>query len=233
MSLRNAIGFFGVSAPGPAILYDGNTVAWYIADDLSTITKDGANLVSRWNDKLASGHDLIQLVGINQPLWVSPDSILFDGVNDYLKTAAFVYDQPAMVYMIFRQITWTLNDYIFDGNTDISMQLRQSALTPNMRPRVNATTLAGTGSALGVYQIIRVLYNGATSKFILNGGVPVAGALDNVSPGGFVLGTKATAGTGYSNVQVKEIILRKIADTAANEVIIYNYYAVKYGFPTI
>jgi len=40
------------------VLQDGNTVGWYIASDLSTITKDGSNKVSVWADKLASGHNL-------------------------------------------------------------------------------------------------------------------------------------------------------------------------------
>lgn len=51
-----------VEATYPAILDDGNTVGWYLADDLANITKDGSGFVSAWNDFLTSGHDLLQAV---------------------------------------------------------------------------------------------------------------------------------------------------------------------------
>ena len=46
--------------------------------------------------------------------------------------------------------------------------------------------------------------------------------------GGFTLGSSYVPGN-YSNIQVKEIILRKIADAAGDEQDIYDYLANKYG----
>jgi hypothetical protein len=42
----------------PAIIFDGNTVAWYRYYILGTIVKDGLNRVSAWNDFLGSGRNI-------------------------------------------------------------------------------------------------------------------------------------------------------------------------------
>ena len=49
-------GILNYSAGGvPSVITDGNTVGWWIADDLTTITKNGSNVVSQWRDKLGGG----------------------------------------------------------------------------------------------------------------------------------------------------------------------------------
>ena len=62
-------------------------IAWYDAADASTITI--ATGVSQWNDKSASGFNVVQANTANQPSVQSAsqngrDTILFDGTNDYL-----------------------------------------------------------------------------------------------------------------------------------------------------
>lgn len=64
---------------------------WWDASDSATITKDGSNLVSAWNDKSGNGHHLA-VAGSEHPTWVSAaknglDAVQFigDGANgDYL-----------------------------------------------------------------------------------------------------------------------------------------------------
>ena len=51
--------------------------------------------------------------------------------------------------------------------------------------------------------------------------------------GGFVLGSYYGLNSYFANFQVKEIILRNVADTSGDETAIYNYLATKYGFATI
>jgi len=219
-----------VTSGTPAVLEDGSTVAWYIADNLTTITKDGADLVSRWNDYLGSGHDLIQATGTNQPLW-SSDGILFDGVDNFMKTAAFTYVQPEMIYMVFKQVTWTLYDRIFDGNIVSTGQLAQRETTPNL------LYFAGGGGgdcedpgnlAVNTWGIIRMLFNGASTKFIINETTPITCFPGLSNMGGFTLGARGDD-VSWSNIEVKEIILRNVDDTDANETDIYNYLKNKYG----
>jgi hypothetical protein len=76
------------------------------ASDASTITKDGSNLVSAWNDKSGQGNNLTEAT--NKPLWVnsvynSRPTIRFDGVNDALKVSSFSggsSTQPTTVFIV-------------------------------------------------------------------------------------------------------------------------------------
>ena len=97
----------------PIILEDGNTVAWF--DSTENITKDGSNFVSVWGDKSGLSHDLLQATGTNQPLW-SAAGVLFDGVDNFMQTAPFTFNKPEQLYVVLRQVTWTANRDLWDGN---------------------------------------------------------------------------------------------------------------------
>ena len=114
----------------PNDLYDGHTVAWYDYTDLSTLTLTDSS-VSQWNDKLGSGHNLVQPTGAYQPKWTG-EGILFDGIDNYMKTASLNLTQPETVYIIFKQLSWTYWDIIFDGSTSGSGMLRQMHTSPKL-----------------------------------------------------------------------------------------------------
>ena len=211
----------------PAVLTDGNTVGWYIADDLTTITKDGANLVSSWNDKLASGHNLVQATGTNQPLW-SSSGILFDGVDNYMQTATFTLIQPEFIYIVINQIAWTSDHIIFDGYTTAGGLLYQRTTTPQIAAYAGSY-LNNTNLPVNTLGIVRVLFNGASSKVTVNATTPVTGAGGSGNMAGFTLGNQGNHGGGYGNIQVKEVILRKVADNSTDEASIYSYLKSKYG----
>jgi len=212
------------------ILEDGNTVAWYIADDLTTITKDGANLVSRWNDYLGSGHDLLQAGADNlKPLW-SATGIYFTSAafTQFMKTAPFTLNQPTIVYIVFKQIDWTDNYYIFDGNATRSMSLRQDIATPDWRISAGVSGFE-TGIPLNTFRVVRILYNGAASGYSIDESALTVKDYGNVNAGGFELGSRGGGTQVGANIEIKEIILRKIADPAADQLIIYDYLKDKYG----
>ena len=219
---------------GEAAIRAGNTVAWYDSSDLTTITKDGGNLVSRWNDKLLSGHDLIQATGTNQPLWVVNDGVLFDGVDNFMRTATFPYIQPEFIYAVVRQVTWINTRKLMDGYDADSAVVWELAGSPNLQ------LYAGTGGfpvngnlAVNTWGIMRMLWSGAATKFIINNTVPTTGNPGTPAMNGVCLGARFDGLSGWSNVQFKEVIYRNISDNAVNEVAIYNYLATKYGFATI
>lgn len=56
----------------PAVLYDGNTVAWFKHNDMRTIIRDGANLVQYWFDRYnyAVGANLIPVFDFVPGAWV-------------------------------------------------------------------------------------------------------------------------------------------------------------------
>ena len=214
-------------AAPPPIIEDGNTVGWYISDDLTTITKDASDYISQWNDKLGSGNDLVQATGTKQPLWVLNDGILFDGVDDYIR-ATFTYNQPEQIYIVLKAKSWAINDYFFDGGGDNTGFVRQTGITPEIDAYAGGLSLR-QDFTLNTYGIIRVLFNGVTSKIVVNGNTPVTGNFGAINAGGFTLGAKGSLISGFSHIQVKEIILRKIADSSGDEEDIYDYLVAKYS----
>lgn len=70
--------FMGFNAPAitwnPAELGSSLTL-WLDASDISTITKDGSDYVSQWNDKSGNSNHVYQSTGSLQPLYSSSNSV--------------------------------------------------------------------------------------------------------------------------------------------------------------
>ena len=188
-------------------LGDGNTVAFYDYEDVSSMVKNESNVISDLNDSRGSG-DKLSGVGatlVNTSLPPSNGISFAHGSNAYL-TGQFVYNQPAMIYIVVQTRNWTDIRRIFDGGVN-GTYLTQTTKEPYI------AVSAGALSELKIlprftYVIIRVLLNGNNSKFIINDGTPVVGNFGAVNPQGFSLGRSAT-GYSYSDIQVKKVILRK------------------------
>jgi hypothetical protein len=208
------------------------TVAWYRSDQLSTITKDGSDFVSRWNDFLGSGRDLIQATGAKQPKWINGDGLLF--VPSQTMVASFTFAQPEFVYIVLKTNNAT-SSILFDGNAGDRMALyyRYSSSKSGIYA-LGATVLLNDSFILNNngYVIVRALFDGANSKLIYNNLTPKTGTA--TSPGsssanGFRLATYGGTATFAANENVIEAILRKVSDTTQNEADIYNYLSTKYG----
>lgn len=217
----------------PAILTDGNTVGWYIASATGTITKDGSNKVSQWNDTLGSGHNLLNDGTADfTPTW-SATGITFNGAYNYM-AASFTLNQPEFIYIVINIASTTL-DYspLFNGvggyTNGVSMVINCS--TSPITGLSAGTTIGYPGFVANSYIILRYLINGASSKIIVNAGTPVTGNAGANNMGGFTLGSDNGAGYagGHSNIVVKEAIIRKTADNSTNETAIYNYLKTRYG----
>lgn len=66
---------------------------WFDANDISTITKDGSDLVSQIDDKSGNGNHAVQATETEQPIWtaniLNGMSILrYDGTDDLLQVAS-------------------------------------------------------------------------------------------------------------------------------------------------
>jgi hypothetical protein len=209
---------------------DGNTVAWYKYDELSTLVLSDSS-VSEWKDYLGSGRDIqAPVLGSAHPTLTST-GILFDGVNDML-SANFELKQPEFIYLVLNQITFDSYQKIFDGgyyaNFGDTMSLQQSPEFPNL--------VAGGGadvniinSSIGEYFIFRGLYNSTNSKFIINDNTPVYGNIGTRDASGFTLARDANWNIDYGNIEFKEIIIRNVVDSSENEYAIYNYLKTKYN----
>jgi N-acetylneuraminic acid mutarotase len=203
------------------ILRDGNTTAFYDSVFESSITKDASDLLSKWSDKLDSGNDLIQSTDLNKPK-KSNDVIKFNGTSNYM-AAAFTYSQPEFIYAIIHQLAWTNNDKIFDG-TGASARglLFQGTTTPKLQAYAGTASSENSNLPIKEWGIVRLLFNGASSKLKINDTIAITGNFGAQNMGGITLGSSYLFNS-WGNFAIMNLILRKVADSTSNETLIYNY----------
>ncbi len=201
----------------------GNEVDQWLASDTANITKDGSNFVSSHKGKL-HGVDLVQANGSYQPLWVNPDYIQLDGIDDFLKSAAFTWNQPEFLILVIKQITWTNGDRIFDGNSTNGGALMQNDSTPELGLYMSgaASVAQNNNLAVGDWGIVRVLFNGASSKIQINLTAATTGNPGANNLGGLTLGCQGSGALQWSNFAYKEIIGLSVAPSADYETSLYN-----------
>jgi len=217
----------------PTVIADGNTVAWYRADQTATITKDVSQKVSAWNDYLGSGRNLTAPNADATPTW-SASGITFNGVFNYM-SATFTLAQPEITYIVI-QLFADSPDYgtMFCGATSGA----NCPVYANNISTVATVTLEAGGGAIsagnfpvGQFNVLRVVANGAGSKVQINNLAANTGNPGTNPLAGFTLGSNYGIDYvgSFSHIQVKEVILRKIVDSSPDEAAIYAYLKNKYG----
>jgi len=194
-------------------------VAWYRYKKMITITGSG---VSNWADVSGNGNDLQQGTDANRPSKESDGSILFDGISQYLKTAGFTLNQPTTIYLLARQVTWTDQESIFDGNTLNSGRFQQITPSPNVRI-LAGSSVTNTEWTVNTYAILTCIFNGASSSLRVNNNTAVAGNAGAGNMGGFTLGTRGDAAGSSCNLQVKGTLIFDTAHDDSEQQKMYEY----------
>lgn len=213
---RSTTGTLGIPLP-PTV----NQAAWYRFNH--GITEAGAG-VSQWDDQSGNGRHLLQATDTNRPAKQADGSILFDGVDNFLKAAAFTLDRPFTVYIRAKQITWTLNEAWWEGNVTNSIGLFQGpATTPDLYVS-GAGVSDANPLALNTYgSVAAVFVAGANNTILQVGGTTITGTLTGDTLGGFTLGCYGNGNAGFSNIQVKEVVLYSAAHDATQRAAVIAY----------
>lgn len=163
---------------------------------------------------------------------VGSASLLFDGAAQYLKTGAFTLNQPISYYLVIKQISWTFAEAILDGQTLNSGSIGQFDVTPKLNLYSGAGGVMNGELAVGAWGTVQAVLNGASSSVGVNSGAAVTGNAGIGNPGGLIVGASAPAlPAGFSNVQVKRVILRAAADSAGTQAQIQGLLRSIYGTP--
>lgn len=207
---------------------------FYDAYDLTTITKDESEVVTKWEDILGSGNDFIT----GNCTWNVSNGMTFDAVSEFLKTdlnESLI--QPLMIFMFVRQKTWTEGNVIFDGFTNNTAKLLQSGGVENNLIRVNAGIMSDalTSLSLEEWSVVRLLFNGANSFIKINDDININGTDITISGDfgannalGFTIGSAATGISAFSDIDVQGIMLCTAVLSATDEENINKHFKNKY-----
>ena len=185
----------------------GSTVADYQPGNYT-----GTLNASAWLNSIGAAPSLAQASGAAQPTINADGSLTFDGISQYMQMATTLV-QPAVVILVFNQITWTGNDIIFDGNT-AATQLYQKTASPDLSLYAGLDGPLLTTLAVNTKAIVTGVFNGASSALYLNNGSAVTGNSSTNNPGGLTLASNRAA-AAFSNIQVYEVILLNAVPSAA------------------
>lgn len=180
---------------------------------------------AQWDDVSGNGRHLKQATGDSQPAVQGDGSLLFDGADDFMKCDAFTLNQPATVYLLFKQVTWTLNDFIFGGEATTNGRMFQSATTPDLRMNSGTAGAINAGLAVNTYGVVSLVFSGAASLLQVNNGTAVVANAGTNAMAGFTLGSQADGAAAWSHIQTKEVALYSGAHDAGTRAQVIAYLA--------
>ena len=176
------------------------------------VTSSGG-FASAWADQSGNGNDLLQATGTNQPAYDGSAILTFDGIDNFMKCVAFTLNQPEQVSMLFSQVSWTSADSLFDGDTGGNkMRIFQWTASPRIDMYAGNFGPNSSGMVIGSFSAVTALFNGASSSLKVDSAVAATGNVGANNAAGFVLGNNGVGTASSSNIAVKEIIIRNVAD---------------------
>jgi hypothetical protein len=214
-----------ITAGEKVIRSDGNTVTWCDSRELSTVIKDNTNLVFAWADKLGTDRGFRN---DGRATYSATNGITFDGVTQYLRTPTYTLAQPTFIYMVVQQPSWVSSKYIFDGFYTNSGMLVKTGTTPQIVAGAGSNSGVNVNLTVGVWHIVRVLFNGASSKLIVDTTSAVTFSCGAGAMSGMTLSRPGASSSAFGNNYIKEVIIRSVSDSAGNEAAIYSYLSNKY-----
>jgi hypothetical protein len=183
---------------------------------------------SVWADQSGHNNDLVQATGISQPAVQADNSLLCDGVNDWMQ-ASLSLPVPYTMYFAFKEIVFNarviggarcigaLDAVIFQTLTTPQLRLNQNPTTPDTTIAVGSWGVC-CGVVNGVSSVYQAAQNGVTGT--VNGST--VGNADTTTA--FAIGAGANGlGTSPSNTAFKEAILFGAAHDAATRLTVLRY----------
>ena len=134
------------------------------------------------------------------------NSILFDGITHYLRVSSgFTFDQPETIYFVFKQVTYTFGDGIFDGNGSGTMGLIQAGTTPKLFLKSPTLAAENSDAGLGTWVIGCAIFNGASSSLRFNNNAKTTGNAGATNSGGLFLG-RDFGGNKKANFEISRLL---------------------------
>jgi hypothetical protein len=203
-----------LTAPASGFVPSGSPALWYAADRITGLSDNDP--VERWPD-LSVNKDDVVAAGDRRPKYIangqnSLATVRFDGLGgaagDSLLNGSLstTITQPATVFMVMKQISWTNNSLILSFGNELPMS--QAGTTPNI-VITSGQALNISDFTLGTWKLVTMYWNSNSgdSEFRLNGVQKDVGNT-GVSSGITSFAIASTvAPASFCNIEVGEIIV--------------------------
>lgn len=210
----------------PSWYFKGNINGiWYDPSDITSMFQDVAGTtpavvdgpVGRINDKSGNGNHAIQATAASRPVLKQLGNVYwleFDGVDDFLR-GTFAIVQSWDRISTIRQVSWTLDDFVFGGVTANAGVLDQTGASPNL-VFFDGVALqpADNSLAVGADGVVTERHNNATSQIAVNNGNYTIGSPGVTSPGGITIAGDQS-GVANSNIRLYQTIMLQRTLTTA------------------
>jgi hypothetical protein len=139
---------------------------------------------------------------------------VFDGVAQYMQSAAATLNQPVTIIDALIQPAWTSGRYISDGLSANSGALTKTTSTPRVSINAGSAVAENTGLVLNTGVVVAHCLNGASSYIQVNNNTRTTGNAGAGNPGGITIGANGV-GASFGSVQLAErIVVAGVLDDA-------------------
>jgi len=225
--IGNVMGAGGGSEFTPLSL--SNLVAHYAADDVTPSTP-----VNAWPDAGAGGLDLAIFgseVGGTYDATGAPNSlpsVWFNGTTQGLQSALFTaIPHPYHTIGVYKFRTWASNGILFGLGTTGFVWIQMQTITPEFAAYAGVSTSRSADLAVDTYGIVEILFNGASSTIIVDGGTPVTGNTGSNTMGQITFAARQSGGNN-SALEVGGMTICSDEITGDELTNIRNWYSNKY-----
>lgn len=232
----DAAGNWSVSTSWTGTTYNPAAITairgWWDADDASTFTFSSGVAVSQWRDKSGQTRHFSQATALNQPQRSGAQggrtTVVFDGINDILRTAAFTQAQAMTIFFV-ADFPRETGMGLVANNVAGSLQVWNSPPSNVALQGSNGTFIQNPSlSDSNVAEVFTIVLNGASSSISYRGASTVSG---NTGTGGttdgLVIGNQG--GDSPFKGEFMEMLLFTGTLSAGDVTNVTNYLIDKWG----
>jgi hypothetical protein len=155
--------------------------------------------------------------------------VRFDGVDDRL-SALFTLDHPTtMLAVVDYRSAFAATETAFDGGlvgNSLRLVRTSSTAMDAYAGGAGGLSIATTPEAPHVYEAV---FNGASSKFRVDGGAEDTATTGSTNPGGVLLGATTSGPAEFADVDIPELLVYSGELSTIDRASIRAYLGTKYG----
>lgn len=237
---QGGVAFSPLDIAGLQLWLDGSDISTLFQDSAKTtpVASDG-DVVGAMVDKSVNGDDILQATTANKPLYKTAIqnglSVIQCVTNDYLQGVfGSALSQPHTVFVVAQLDAGAVNDnqdHMLidgdDGSSRIGFLQADFPAPDGWRMRAGATSLTN-GDTDGNWNLINLLFNGASSDMRINGSSKISGDAGTQNADGITVGTRFDGVKGWVGY-VAEVLIYDPAVSGADQTAIEDYLNSKWG----